>query len=403
MAAKWRSFLTMLGIIIGVGAVIIIFSVGLSAQELILDQIKGVGSNLIAVLPGASDDEGPPAAVMGISITTLNYNDLVALRNEKNVPEVETGAGYVLGTATVVYDGNDVNLSYTGTTASYADVENIEVEKGRFFSEDEEKSLARVLVLGSNAAKDLFGNEDPLNKKVKVNDYSFIVIGVNKERGAAAFGLASYDDQIYIPLFTAQKLIAGIEHLGFIRLKVKSSEISVIDSALANTKITLRERHRIDDPSDDDFSVRSQAAALETISSITNVLRYFLLAVGSIALVVGGVGIMNIMLIAVNQRIREVGLRKAVGARDNDVILQFLVESAFISLLGGVIGIILGILVAFLAAIILQKLDFSWPFLISPGSIIVAVAVSILIGIVFGIYPARKASQISPMEALRYE
>ena len=193
----------------------------------------------------------------------------------------------------------------------------------------------------------------------------------------------------------------GIDHLGVIRLKVKDA--SLIASAKANIATTLREQHNIDDPANDDFSVRDMASAVELITQVTDVLRYFLLAIGTISLIVGGVGIMNIMLLAVNQRIREVGLRKAVGARNGDVRTQFLIEAMFISFLGGIIGIIIGVIVSFIAAIIIQYLQYTWPFIVSWQSIVVSVGVSVAIGIIFGLYPASKASRISPMEALRYE
>lgn len=400
-AAKWRSFLTILGIIIGVASVIIIMAIGRSAQVLILDQISGVGSNLIGILPGASDEKGPPASVLGISVTTLTYEDLDALRNGRDVPEVEDGAGYVMGTASVKRSGTTLNSSFTGTTASYINVENADIAKGRFFTKDEETNMSRAAVLGSIIAKDLFNSADPLNKNFKINDQNFIVIGVLGERGSTGFGLGSQDDRIFVPLKTAQKLLLGINHLGYARLKVKNQDL--IPSAVANTKLTLRDRHNIDNPADDDFSVRDQASAIDTIRNVTDVLRYFLLVIGTVSLVVGGVGIMNVMLIAVSQRIREVGLRKAVGARTNDVMTQFLVESATISFTGGIIGIILGLIFAYLASIVIQQFGYNWPFLVSGTSIFVATVVSILIGIVFGVYPARKASKISPMEALRYE
>ncbi len=401
LSSKFRSFLTILGIVIGVASVILIMAIGQSAQFMIVDQVKGIGSNLIGILPGASDENGPPASAMGIITKTLKYNDLVALRNGNEVPEVEDGAGYAIGTETISYSGNELALSFTGTTASYINVENTEVSEGRFFTVEEETNMSRIAVLGSNAAGDLFGSENPLNKKIKIKDQNFTVVGILEKRGSAAFGASSQDDTVFIPLKTAQKIILGIDHLGFIRLKVKAAEL--IPSAIANAKATLRERHDIDDPSKDDFSVRDQASALEMIQNITNVLRYFLLAIGTVSLIVGGVGIMNTMLIVVNQRIREIGLRKAMGAKSSDITSQFLIESASISFLGGVIGIILGIAFAFLASVIIKALGYNWPFLISWQSILVAAAVSILIGIVFGFYPARKASRISPMEALRYE
>lgn len=401
MAAKFRSFLTILGIIIGVGAVILIMAIGQSAQELLLDQVKGVGSNLVAVLPGASDENGPPAAAIGISITTFTYDDLEALRDGKKVPEVEAAAGYVQGTKTVEYRGESKSVSFTGTTASYIQVESAEVEKGRFFTEEEENDLARVAVLGVETAQHFFGSEDPLNKKIDIDEKGFLVIGVLKERGSSGFGSGSQDDQIYLPLGTAQKVLMGINHLGYARLKIKSQD--QIPSAISNIKTTLREEHGIDDPEEDDFSVRDQASAIKLIEKITDILRYFLLAVGAMSLLVGGVGIMNVMLIAVNQRIREVGLRKSIGARTSDILWQFVIESSAISFLGGTIGIILGIGVAFLASIIIQALGYHWPFIVSWQSIVVATFVSISIGMIFGLYPARKASRVSPMEALRYE
>lgn len=401
LAAKLRSFLTILGIIIGVAAVVIIMAIGKSAQALILDQVTGVGSNLIGILPGASSEDGPPATVMGIAVTTLKYDDLEALRDKRNVPNVEAGAGYILGTTTVAYKGESITSSFQGTTASYLDVESTEIGEGRFFNEEEERDMSRVVVLGENKAKDLFLDEDPMGKIVKVKDQNFVVIGILEKRGSAGFGMSSQDDTIFIPLKTAQKILLGIDHLAFARLKV--SDAKFIERAKEDVKELLRDRHDIDDPENDDFSVRDMASAIEMITNITDVLRYFLLVIGGISLIVGGVGIMNIMLLAVNQRIREVGLRKAVGAKNSDVEFQFLVESVFISFFGGIIGVILGIVISFLVSLVMQYLQYTWPFIISWQSIVVATLVSAGIGIVFGYYPARKASRISPMEALRYE
>ncbi len=401
-AAKFRSFLTMLGIIIGVGSVILIMAIGQSAQELILDQVKGIGTNLIAVLPGGSSSESsPPAAAMGVSITTFNYDDLKALLNSRNVPELEDGAGYVIGSDTVSYQGVDKAISFIGTTASYINVETAEVENGRFFTKEEETNLSKVAVVGSKMALEFFGNDNPVGKTIKIKDQNFSVIGVFKERGSSAFGIISQDDSVLVPLKTGQKILMGINYLSFARLKVRSPDL--IPSAIANSKTTLRERHHIKDPSKDDFSVRDQASALEAVTNITNILRYFLLAIGTVSLIVGGIGIMNVMLIAVNQRVREVGLRKAVGARNAEITSQFLIESMTISSLGGIVGIILGIFFAFIASVVIQALGYHWPLIISIPSIFIAFGVSVSIGIIFGIYPARKASKISPMEALRYE
>lgn len=403
MSSKLRSFLTILGIIIGVASVIVIMAIGRSAQALIISQITDIGSNLVVILPGGAEEDGPPAAVFGITTTTLTHDDLNYIKNKRSTLDIEDAAGYVSGTTSISNSesGIDMNSSFNGVTASYINVENAEVEEGRFFNEEEEKNLSRVVVLGNKIAKDLFEEKNPLNKKIKINDQNFKVIGVFKERGSGVFGAGGQDDVLFIPLKTSQKLILGINHLGFIRIKVK--ENGSINSVKTKLATILRDRHNIDNPEDDDFSIRDQASALETIEKITNVLRYFLLVVGSISLLVGGVGIMNIMLITVSQRVKEIGLRKAVGAKREDVLIQFLIESATVSLIGGVIGIIFGLIISFLAALAMQASGYDWQFLISPWSIVVAVLVSISIGIVFGIYPAKKASKISPMEALRYE
>jgi len=399
-AAKFRSFLTILGIVIGIASVIIIMAVGTSAQELILDQVRGVGSNLIGVLPGASEESGPPASALGVVITTLKYDDLKALLQKNNVPNVSDGAGYISGNDTVQYEDKDKNYTFHGTTASYVDVENVEIASGRFFTKEEESSLSRLAVLGSEVKTDLFGTSgDAIGKKIKIGDQSFQVIGVFKERGSAAF--SNQDTSIFMPLFTAQKIMLGVDYLNFVRLKVDSEEN--IDRSKADVITTLREQHDIKRPEDDDFSVRDQKAGLEAITNVTGAIKYFLTAIAAISLLVGGVGIMNTMLISVNQRIREVGLRKAIGAKNSVILLQFLTESVVITLIGGVIGILGGVVISALAALIIQKLGYHWPFIVTFSSIFLAVFISGLIGIFFGIYPARKASKLNITEALRYE
>ena len=399
-AAKFRSFLTILGIVIGIAAVIIIIAVGSSAQELILDQVKGIGSNLIGVLPGAAEEKGPPASALGIVITTLKYDDLKALLRKGNVPNVVDGAGYISGNETVQYEDIDKNYTFRGTTASYIDVESAKIAKGRFFTKEEEASLARLAVLGTEVAADLFGQGgDAIGKKIKIGDQSFEVIGVFEERGAAAF--SNQDTAIFIPLFTAQKIMLGVDYLNFVRLKVDKEEN--IDRAKADVITTLREQHDIKKPQDDDFSVRDQKTGLEAITRVTGAIKYFLAAIAAISLLVGGVGIMNTMLISVNQRIREVGLRKAIGAKNRVIMLQFLMESVVITLIGGVIGILTGVAVSALAALIIQKLGYHWPFIVTFSSIVLAVSISALVGIFFGIYPARRAAKLNVVEALRYE
>lgn len=394
--------MTILGIIIGVGSVIVIMAIGGSAQALILSQISGIGSNLVGVLPGASDEEGPPAQALGIIITTLTYDDFLALIDKKNVPGVDVGSAYAQGTRTVSYQDNDYAKTIMGVTHDYINVENVEIEEGRFFYAEDDASLSRIAVIGADVEDELFGTESALGKKIEIKNENFTVVGVLKRKGSSGFGVASPDDSVIVPLKTAQKVVLGINHLSFLRLKIGS--IEDIPKAKEDVAVTLRDRHDIDDPKDDDFSVRDIASALETITNVTNVLKYFLLAVGSISLLVGGVGIMNIMLISVNQRIREVGLRKAVGAKNAAIMMQFLIESVTITLIGGIVGIISGVLIAFIISlVVVNGFGYDWEFIVSWQSIALASAVSILIGLVFGLYPARKASRISPMEALRYE
>lgn len=399
MAAKWRSFLTILGIIIGVASVIIVLAIGASAQALILSQVNSVGSNLIGILPGASESKGPPASVFGVVTTTLKYDDLQALMKKKNVPNIVNASGYVSGSATIQYQDNSFVTSYQGVSSNFIFIENNTLKGGRFFLPEEETNLSRVLVLGYNRANDLFPNSDPVGKTVMLKNLNFTVIGVLDKKGSS--GPSNPDDLVYIPLFTAQKVLLGINYLNFIRAKADSADN--LDQAVADVTATLREQHHITDPANDDFSVRNTAQALSILTSVTDVLKYFLASIAAISLLVGGVGIMNIMLIAINQRIREIGLRKAVGARNSHIIVQFLIESMTITFFGGILGIIIGISVSYLAAIVINSLGYSWQFLVTWQSVVLATVVTIAIGLVFGMYPARKASRISPMEALRHE
>ncbi|MBI2458950.1 MAG: ABC transporter permease [Parcubacteria group bacterium] len=401
LANKARSFLTMLGIIIGVAAVIVIMAVGAGAQGLILSQIKNLGTNLIGVLPGKSEDKGPPAQVLGIIITTLNYGDALALADKNNVPNLTAVAAYSKAIGTVSWGADSYDTNISGTTASYLDVEGGELEQGRFFTADEEKNLARVAVLGSEVKARLFGASDPAGARIKFKKQSFEVIGVMKKRGLAAF--QNYDDQIFMPLATVQKVISGVDYLGFIRAKVDDGKN--INRAINDISLTLRERHNIIDQSgaSDDFTVRSAAQALGAIATVTDALRFFLAAMAALSLLVGGIGIMNIMLVSVTERTREIGLRKAVGASNKDIRRQFLTQAVIITLLGGLIGIALGVLTAVLISLAARFLGYSWDLVISWLSIALAVAVSAAIGLIFGLYPAFKASRLEPVEALRHE
>lgn len=395
---KIRSFLTMLGIVIGVMSVIIIISVGAGAQSLILNQIKGMGSNLVGILPGKSDEKGPPASVMGILITSLKYADVQTL--VKDDPHIVAGAAYVKGTDTVTWGYNKIDTNFVGTNAGYVEVEEIKIAQGHFFTETDEKSNNRVAVLGSEVAEELFnGGVDPVGQLVKIKKTSFTIIGVLAKRGVSGF--ENQDNQIFVPITTAQKLLLGINHVSFARLKI--DQANNVDKSMDYIKDKLRALHNIDKPQNDDFSVRSMAQGLEVFTKVTNALRLFLVSVASIALVVGGIGIMNIMLAAVQERTREIGLRKAVGAKSSRILGQFLVETVTITFLGGLLGIILGALTSLIVAKVAKSMGYDWDLVISVGSIMLACVVSVGVGLVFGLIPARRASRLDPITALRYE
>jgi ABC-type antimicrobial peptide transport system permease subunit len=388
----------MLGIIIGVMSMIVILSVGAGAQSLILNQVKGMGSNLIGILPGKSDENAPPVSVLGVVITSLTYDDGKALVSG-NFPPLVAMAAYVRGSDTITWRENKTDTSFVGTSYSYLQVEDTYVAKGRFFTDEEERALAKVVVIGSDVSKDLFEDTDPVGQQIKIKKQNFTVIGVMRERGVSGF--SNQDNQVFIPITTAQKLLLGINHVSFIRAKVDEAEN--VDTAVEYIKTTLRERHNITNPDQDDFSAESANQGLETLLNITNALRFFLASIAAIALLVGGIGIMNIMLAAVQERTKEIGLRKALGAKSSTIIGQFLIETIFITFIGGVIGIVLGSGISTLVALIAKSLEYDWDLVISPFSILLGCGVSITIGLLFGITPAKRASKLSPIEALRYE
>lgn len=396
---KTRSFLTMLGIIIGVGAVILIMSLGAGAQSLILGQLDGFGSDLIGILPGQSDEKGPPASVFGVKVTTLKLTDAEALRLESNVPHARYVAAYYDTSVVLFWQDQGYGADLNGITGDYLDVDGGEVALGRFFSDDELKSSLRLVILGSNIADELFGDNNPIGKKVKVKNQYVTVIGVMKERGQVGF--TNYDDLVLAPLAFVQKEIAGVNYLSAIRVKIDDARN--VDESMLMISQVLRERHDLDNPGDDDFSVRSFRDALNLVTSITDALRYFLAAMAALSLLVGGIGIMNIMLVSVTERTREIGLRKALGATRSQVLNQFLFEAIALTLIGGIIGLFFGALFSYLIAVIVQSLDYRWDFVISPFSVIIAIGLSILVGVIFGYYPAKRASRLSPIEALRYE
>ncbi|MFH1457526.1 MAG: ABC transporter permease [Patescibacteria group bacterium] len=395
-ANKNRTVLTVLGIVIGIAAVIVIMSVGSGAQSLILNQISSLGTDLVSVTPGYTDKNGPPATVFGIQVTTLKESDTQAL---SKIHEVKNIGSYVEGIANVQYENQNFDVKVIGVSADYPDIESIKFDKGEFFTSTEEEGISRVAVIGWQLAEDFFGQDNPVGKKIKVKKEIFRVIGVIEKRGSVGF--ENQDNIVVIPLMSAQKVIFGINYLHSIVMKVENEES--VPYVSEQVKEIMREQHNIDNPDKDDFTIYTTANFIETLSNITNALKFFLSAIAAISLLVGGVGIMNIMLVAVNERTREIGLRKAIGATEKNIQNQFLVESVIVTLLGGIIGIILGAIFSGLIAGVASFLGYKWGFVITIPSILLGIGVSGFVGMIFGWYPSRKASRLEPVDALRYE
>lgn len=394
---KIRSFLTMLGIIIGIASVIIIMSVGAGAQGLILSQVEKVGSNLIGIMPGAADAKGPPAAAYGITVTTLKDEDGAAIA--KQIPEVMDYSSYSQGIDTISWQNQKEDATFMGVSSSYINVENTEVIQGRFFSKEEQSAVGRVAVLGPKLADNLFSGEGPIGQRIKIRREIFEVIGILKERGSVAF--SNPDNMAYIPISSAQKLLLGVHHVNLIRVKIspQADPVQVIEQM----KEILRSRHDIKNVNEDDFDIRNQADAIELLTTLTNALKFFLAAIAAISLIVGGIGIMNIMYVVVTERTNEIGLRKAIGAKESNLLTQFLIEAMVITGLGGIIGIMFGVAFSALVAAIANYLGYSWKLVVTPFSILLGTSVSVIIGLFFGLFPARKAAKLDPIEALRYE
>lgn len=395
---KTRTMLTILGIVIGITAIILIASLGQGAQNLILGQIQGIGSKTIAIVPGRQ-----PHGISDMASTltdSLKQKDVDALEKKENVPHATDVMPIVFSAQNATFENQSYQPTIFGVTPLFGKIYNITPEEGVLFTDEDVKSYANVVVIGSKVKDELFGNDEALGQKIKIKGRNFKIVGVLGKKGQSTF--VNFDTAAIIPYTTAQQYILGTKY--FNRIVVQADTEVNVNATVEDIKMTLRNSHNITDLSKDDFFVETQADAMKTVGTITSVLTLFLVSVAAISLIVGGVGIMNIMLVSVTERTREIGLRKALGATKKNILIQFLMESITLTTVGGVIGILLGASLSFLASFALSRylaLDWSFDFPISAS--IIGIAVSAAIGLIFGLYPARQAAKKSPIEALRYE
>ncbi|MBU1225138.1 MAG: ABC transporter permease [Gammaproteobacteria bacterium] len=388
---RMRSFLTMLGMVIGVAAVILMLAIGQGAQAMVRGAIESMGSNLFIIMSGATTTGG--ARVAGGTAPTLTFDDAAAIRE---LPDILASAPVSPGSAQLIYGGVNWNTSVYGTTPDYAVVRDWAVDSGGFFSEADVRSGARVAVIGAVVARELFGDEDPIGRIIRIRQAPFEVIGVLAAKGQSLDG-RDQDDTVMVPISSAQqKIFSGSlrNRARFIMARAVSEKS--MDAAESAINELLRSRHHVGVGQDDDFTVRNLTAIAETAASTTRIMSLLLGAIAAISLVVGGIGIMNIMLVSVTERTREIGIRMAIGARRRDVLWQFLIEALTLSLIGCGIGLVLGIGGAWGVGSLTGL-----PVAVTSASVLMAVGVSFLIGVFFGFYPARSAAGLDPIEALR--
>ncbi|HTN91592.1 MAG TPA: ABC transporter permease [Sorangium sp.] len=383
---RLRTLLTMLGMIIGTAAVVAVLGIGEGARSSVEGRIRSLGANLLMVRPGSASTSG----VRSGTVKTLTEDDAEALKGLDGVAAVAPERS---GSAQLRYMASNLNASVTGITPAYLEVRSLSMGSGVPFSDLDQQQRARVVILGANVARQLYPGGSPLGTRLQINGSAFRVVGVLAEKGS---GMGSPDDGVFVPLSTHRSVLFGQDHLSTISLQLASEDRS--DTVIAQLEQLLRLRHRLRADQPSDFEVRSQAEMLATMGQITGTFTTLLGSVAAVSLIVGGIGIMNIMLVSVRERTREIGVRMAVGARRRDIMRQFLVEAVVVSLAGGVAGVGLG----YGAAVLLSRFG-EWATIVPPYAVGLALGVSILIGITFGVGPARRAARLDPVEALRFE
>jgi putative ABC transport system permease protein len=394
---KSRSALTILGIVIGITSIILVMSLGEGAQNLILGQIEGLGATTITVIPGKISF-GPSQAAQTMN-DSLKEKDLALIKLKANIPHAKYVMPMVVGAGKAVYGSNVYQVAVFGSGELVPEIFSIIPDRGYFFDEDDIRNRSAVVVIGNKVKERLFTEEEnPIGQKIRIKNTTFRVVGILPKEGSSS----SFDDTVFMPYTTTQQYITGTKF--YSRIIVTADTEQNLKSTVEDVKITLRDSHNITDPDKDDFSVVTSADIAKTLGTVTSALTAFLAAVAAISLIVGGIGIMNIMLVSVTERTKEIGLRKAIGATDKDILTQFLLEAVILTGFGGVIGIILGSGLSFIISILLNKFaGLDWQFTFPIGAAILAFVVASLVGLIFGIYPARQAAKKSPMEALRYE
>ena len=385
---KLRSFLTALGIIIGVASVISMISIGEGARRQTLNTISKFGTNIITIKPGQKKSRHVTTG----KVNTLTLEDAEFI--EEHIPLITGVAAQVYRSAQLKFENKNTNSTVRGTGASYARLANFEMDRGRYFNKGEIRSAKRICVLGSTVLKNLFEGRNPLGKTIKVDGKNFLVIGTMVPKGALSW--FDPDDQIFIPVTTAQKRVFGMNHVQSI--DVQAGQIDDLEAIKEEVSQILRQKHNIVDSKEDDFYVQNSSQWLNSWGDAAKTFTYLLGGIAAISLMVGGIGIMNIMLVSVTERTREIGIRKAIGAKKKEILEQFLIESVLISFLGGGIGILLGIGIS---RVVSGMGD--WETVVSTQSILLAFGFSVAIGIFFGFYPANKAANLNPIDALRYE